>query len=50
MTSHNARVSYPVLLNRRTLVYLATDRDGSGPWLYGMDVDAPHSPSADLRP
>ena len=39
MTSHNAFVSYPVLLNRRTLLYLASDADGSGPWLYSMDVD-----------
>ncbi len=31
-------VTYPVLLNERTLLYLATDTDGSGPWLYGMDV------------
>ncbi|HEX5474659.1 MAG TPA: hypothetical protein VFX12_08375 [Vicinamibacterales bacterium] len=44
ITSHNSRVEYPVLLNRRTLVYLATDPDGSGPWLYGMDVErrVPH--------
>jgi Tol biopolymer transport system component len=39
ITSHNGRVSYPVLLNRRTLVYLATDPDGSGPWLYSVDVE-----------
>jgi Tol biopolymer transport system component len=39
MTSHNAFVSYPVLLNRRTLLYLASDADGSGPWLYSMDVE-----------
>jgi serine/threonine protein kinase len=39
ITSHNGRVTYPVLLDRRTLVYLATDPDGSGPWLYGMDVE-----------
>jgi Tol biopolymer transport system component len=39
ITSHNARVSHPVLLNRRTLLYLATDADGSGPWLYGMNVE-----------
>ena len=32
-------VTYPVLLKTRTLLYLATDADGSGPWLYGMDVD-----------
>ena len=38
ITSQNTRVSYPVLLDRRTLLYLASDSDGSGPWLYGMDV------------
>lgn len=39
ITSHNGRVSYPVFLNRRTLLYLAGDSDDSGPWLYGMDVE-----------
>jgi Tol biopolymer transport system component len=39
ITSHNARVSHPVFLGRRTLVYLATDPSGSGPWLYSMDVE-----------
>jgi Tol biopolymer transport system component len=39
ITSHNGRVSYPVLLDRRTLAYLASDPDGSGPWLYSMDVE-----------
>ena len=38
ITLHNTRVSYPVLLDQRTLVYLATDADGSGPWVYLMDV------------
>jgi Tol biopolymer transport system component len=38
LSVHNSRVSYPVLLDARTLVYLATDADGSGPWLYAMDV------------
>ena len=38
ITSHNGRVSHPVMLNQRTLMYLATDRDGSGPWLYSIDV------------
>jgi Tol biopolymer transport system component len=48
ITSHHGRVSDPALLNRRTLVYLASDPDGSGPWLYGMDVDRrmPHKLSA----
>ena len=39
VTSHNGRVIYPVLLDRRTLIYLASDPDGSGPWLYSMDVE-----------
>ena len=39
ITSHNARVTYPVLLDRRTLMYLASDPDDSGPWLYSMDVE-----------
>ena len=39
ITGHNARVSHPVLLDRRTLMYLAGDADGSGPFLYSMDVD-----------
>lgn len=38
ITSHLAHVSHPVLLDRRTLLYLATDPDGSGPWLFGLDV------------
>src|SRR5882757_6759574 len=29
------------MLDRRTLVYLATDPDGSGPWIYGLDVERP---------
>jgi Tol biopolymer transport system component len=39
ITSHMGRVSHPVLLDRRTLIYLASDPDGSGPWLYSMDVE-----------
>ena len=39
ITTHNSRVSYPVFLDRRTLLYLATDADGSGPWIYGIDVE-----------
>jgi Tol biopolymer transport system component len=39
ITSHGARVTYPVFLNQRTLAYLAADLDGSGPWLYSMDVE-----------
>ena len=39
ITSHSGRVSHPVLLDRRTLMYLSSDPDGSGPWLYSMDVE-----------
>ena len=44
ITVHNARVAYPVMLDRRTLMYLATDADGSGPWMYTVDVErrVPH--------
>jgi Tol biopolymer transport system component len=38
LTFHNSRVSHPTFLDRRTLIYLATAEDGSGPWLYAMDV------------
>ena len=38
ITSHNAHVSHPVLLDSRTLMYLARDSDGSGPWLHTIDV------------
>ena len=50
MTSHDSRVGYPVLLDRRTLLYLASDPDGSGPWLYSMDVDhrIPHRLTSSL--
>ena len=49
ITSHMGGVSHPILLDRRTLMYLASDPDGSGPWLYSMDVEhrIPHRlPSA----
>jgi Tol biopolymer transport system component len=51
ITSHAGRVSYPVLLDRRTLMYLASDPDGSGPWLYSMDVERrnPHRLTSDLN-
>jgi Tol biopolymer transport system component len=39
VTQHNSRVSHPVFINRRTLMYLASDKDGSGPWLYSVDID-----------
>ncbi len=39
ITFHNTRVTFPTLLNNRTLLYLATDDDGFGPWIYAMDLE-----------
>lgn len=39
ITTHNSRVAYPVLMDDRTLFYTATADDGTGPWLYTMDVN-----------
>jgi serine/threonine protein kinase/Tol biopolymer transport system component len=38
LTFHHTQVTYPVPLDAQTLLYLATDVDGSGPWLYVTDV------------
>ena len=50
VTSHNAYVGYPVLLDKHTLMYLASGADGSGPWLYSMDLDrrVPHQLTSGL--
>jgi serine/threonine protein kinase/Tol biopolymer transport system component len=39
LTMHNASVAYPVMLDNRTLIYVTTAADGTGPWLYSMNVD-----------
>jgi Tol biopolymer transport system component len=39
ITSQVGQVSHPVMLDQRTLMYLANDPDGSGPWPYSMDVE-----------
>jgi len=48
ITSQNVAVSHPVVLDRNTLLYLASDPDGSGPWLYSIDVNRriPHKLTA----
>jgi Tol biopolymer transport system component/DNA-binding winged helix-turn-helix (wHTH) protein len=38
ITFQDSRVSHPVLIDSRTVAYLATDSDGSGPWLYAIDL------------
>jgi Tol biopolymer transport system component len=51
ITQHDSQVAYPVMLDRRTLLYLATEADGSGPWIYAIDVErrVPHRISAGLE-
>src|SRR5439155_9579759 len=48
ITHHESRVSHPVFIDPRTLVYLATDASGGGPWLYSIDVERriPHRVSS----
>ncbi|MBI3684016.1 MAG: PD40 domain-containing protein, partial [Acidobacteria bacterium] len=38
ITHHNSRVAYPALVDDETLLYTATAEDGSGFWLYAMDL------------
>lgn len=38
LTFHNSRVSFPTLLDERTLLYLATSEDSSGPWMHTLDL------------
>jgi len=39
LTEHNSEVRSPAPLDSRTVVYVARDRDGSGPWLWALDVN-----------
>lgn len=39
MTQHDAQVSHPVFVHPQTLLYLASEPDGSGPWMYSLDVE-----------
>jgi Tol biopolymer transport system component len=51
LTFHDSRVTFPTLLDDRMLLYLATDPDGNGPWIYAMDVErrVPHRISTGLE-
>jgi Tol biopolymer transport system component len=52
VTFHDGRVTFPTLLDNRTLLYLATDDEGYGPWVYTMDVErrVPHRVFAGVEP
>jgi Tol biopolymer transport system component len=39
LTQHHTDVRDPTPLDARTIVYVARDRDGSGPWLWAYDTD-----------
>lgn len=39
LTQHNNDVVSPAPLDRRTLLYVTREKDGSGPWLWTLDVD-----------
>jgi serine/threonine protein kinase len=39
LTEHDSEVNSPAPLDPRTVLYVACDRDGSGPWLWSLDVN-----------
>ena len=39
LTFHNSRVLFPTFVDSRTLLYLATADDGSGPWVHALNVE-----------
>ncbi len=40
LTQMNTDLRYVVPLNDRTVLYVSTDKDGSGPWLWAFDVES----------
>jgi serine/threonine protein kinase/Tol biopolymer transport system component len=39
LTNHHSLVGYPTPIDQHRVLYVAPDRDGSGPWLWAVDVD-----------
>ncbi|HEY7442865.1 MAG TPA: hypothetical protein VH701_10635, partial [Vicinamibacterales bacterium] len=39
LTEHNGDVAYPTRIDQRTIIYIAQDQDGAGPWLWALDVE-----------
>ena len=39
LTQHNNDVRYIAPIDQRTILYVTPDQDGSGPWLWALDVD-----------
>jgi serine/threonine protein kinase/Tol biopolymer transport system component len=39
LTQHNNDVAYPTPIDPRTVLYVAREEDGSGPWLWALDLE-----------
>ena len=39
LTQHHSNVTYPTPIDSRTVLYLSPAADGSGPWLWALDVE-----------
>jgi serine/threonine protein kinase/Tol biopolymer transport system component len=39
LTQHNNEVGYPTFIDERTIVYIARDDRGAGPWLWAFDTE-----------
>ena len=39
LTQHHSNVTYPSPIGSRTVLYLSPAADGSGPWLWALDVE-----------
>lgn len=48
LTHHEAYVAYPILIHPRLLLYIASAEDGSGKWLYAMDLETRATRRANL--
>jgi len=48
LTHHQNQVAYPTQIDARTLVYVARAEDGSGPWLWALDVQSKATRRASL--
>jgi Tol biopolymer transport system component len=40
LTFHKLDVRYPTPIDDQTVIYIARDADGAGPWLWAMDVES----------
>ena len=39
LTHQNSNIAFPAPLSARTVLYVAPSQDGSGPWLWALDLD-----------